>query len=244
MRVLLAIFPCGLAIALVASFTGCPSGNNRGPIAGQAWVENEQGEKVPATIDGTSGRRSAPVHLPSGSDAKWLKHFELTERSGKLVNSESLKGQPYVVGFFFSTCPTICKRQNEKVAELQRKFKGQPVKLLSISCDPEVDVPEVLTKYAEGFRADAEQWLFLTGDLAYIRRVGAEMYFLPVDRRFHAEKLLLVDGDGEIYDTYNWNLEERCTQLHSDIAAMLKAGGRLPKKPEAESQSTRNPEDL
>lgn len=74
----------------------------------------------------------APVRKPSGSDADWLKEFELTERSGKLVSSESLKGQPYVLSFFFSTCPTICKRQNEKVSQIQKKFKGNLLDWLAL----------------------------------------------------------------------------------------------------------------
>lgn len=230
-------------LILSSLLVGCPSNGSKEGIAGRAWVENEDGTKVPARIDGTGGRNSAPVRKPTGSDAEWLKEFELTERSGKLVSSESLKGQPYVLSFFFSTCPTICKRQNEKVAQIQKKFKSQPVKLVSITCDPEVDVPEVLSIYADGFNADREQWLFLTGDLPYLRRVGAEMYFLPVDRRFHAEKLLLVDADGQIFGSYNWNVDEQLTLLQTDIEAMIQAGGRLPKKADDPSKKSAETDD-
>jgi protein SCO1/2 len=198
------------------------------PIAGQAYVQKEDGTLVPATMDNTGGRSSAPVR-PAGSEEQWLKKFELMERSGQILDSETLKGQPYVVGFFFTTCPTICVRQNAKVAQLQQLFRGQPIRLLSITCDPEVDVPEVLSIYADGLRADKQQWLFLTGDLSYLRRVGSEMYSLPVDRRFHAEKLILVDADGDIYGSYAWPNDTQWQTLIDDIQAMLKAGGRLPK---------------
>src|SRR5690606_23551986 len=121
-----------------------------------------------------------------------LSSFELIERSGKTVHSDDLKGQPYVVGFFFTLCPSICINQNAKVQELQEKYRGQPLRLLSISCDPEVDRPKVLAEYAKRFDADPEQWLFLTGDMDNISRVAAEMYFLSASRRFHAEKFVLV----------------------------------------------------
>ena len=237
---------CSLAlIALCVLVTGCPQGRRpAGETAGRAWVEDSDGKRVPATVQGTGGQQSAPTRQPAGSDAEWLQKFELTERSGKTVDSEALKGKPYVLSFFFSTCPTICKRQNDKIAQLQQKFKGQSIKFVSITCDPEVDSPEVLSIYADGFKADPEQWLFLTGDLTYIRRVGAEMYFLPVDRRFHAEKLLLIDADGKIYGAYNWNLSDQFSSLQTDITSMIEAGGRLPHQEASPSQAAVNPEEL
>ena len=137
------------------------------------------------------------------------------------MRSEDLKGQPYVVGFFFTLCPSICVNQNAKVKELQEKYRGQPLRLLSISCDPEVDRPEVLREYAERFDADPEQWLFLTGNLKYITRVAAEMYFLPAERRFHAEKFVLVDAQGNNVGFYNWSDPLQFTQLERDIDRLL-----------------------
>jgi protein SCO1 len=224
---------------------GCPSNRGEQPsgVAGRAYVEKEDGTRVLATPEGSGGSNSAPVR-PKGSEKDWLNNFELTERSGKLINSESLKGQPYVLSFFFSTCPTICKRQNEKVSQLQKRFKGQPVRLVSITCDPEVDVPEVLSIYADSFQADSNQWLFLTGDMEYLRRVGAEMFFLAVDRRFHAEKLLLVDSEGQIYGAYDWNQDAQFQMLQTDLEAMIKAGGKLPMKAKPPQTPAIDPEDL
>jgi protein SCO1 len=220
-----------LLLLLSLSFSvGCPSSKqNTGGAAGRAYVQKDDGTMELATEDGGSQGSAAPVR-PKNAGAEWLESFELTERSGKQVSSESLKGQPYVVSFFFTTCPTICKRQNEKVSQLQKNFKGKPIRLVSITCDPEVDVPEVLSIYADGLQADPNQWLFLTGDLNYLSRVGAEMFFLAVKRRFHAEKLLLMDADGKIYGGYDWNQEAQFQQLQTDMEAMIKAGGKLPKK--------------
>ena len=115
-------------------------------------------------------------------DEAWLSRFELTERSGKKVSSEELKGQPYIVSFFFSLCPSICVQQNQKLQELQEEFEGQPIRFVAISVDPENDTPEKLTEYAARFGADEKQWLFMTGDLTYIRRIGAEI-FSPTGRQ-------------------------------------------------------------
>lgn len=157
--------------------------------------------------------------LDPGDD--WLQSFELTERSGEQIASEDLVGQPYVVSFFFSTCPSICVMQNQKLQELQEEFEGQGVRFLSITVDPENDTPEALTEYAARFGADSEQWLFLTGDLTYIRRVGAEMYQVPVDKAAHTERLILINPEGEMDGLYSWNDLRSFERLKKDITNLL-----------------------
>lgn len=210
------------------SLLGCRE-STEGPIAGRAYIEDEDGRLVPADQHHSRGI-SPPPTRPAGSDEQWLTEFELTERSGQTVSSLDLRGEPYVASFFFTTCPTICKRQNEKVKALQQQFKGQPIKFVSITCDPQVDNPEVLSIYADQFGADPEQWLFLTGEMDYLRRVGTEMFFVAVDRRFHADKFLLIDADGQLYAGYEWPDENAWQSLRKDIQSMLDAGGRLPAK--------------
>lgn len=174
-----------------------------------------------ATSPPVKSSRHRQPEPSSPAAEEWLSGFELIERSGKTVRSEELKGQPYVVGFFFTLCPSICVNQNAKVKELQEKYRGQPLRLLSISCDPEVDRPEVLREYAERFDADPEQWLFLTGKLNYITRVAAEMYFLAAERRFHAEKFVLVDAQGNNVGFYTWSDPLQFNQLERDIDQLL-----------------------
>jgi protein SCO1/2 len=153
------------------------------------------------------GRRKQLAELRQASklEPNWTRSFELTERSGEAVRSEDLLGQPYVVCFFFSTCPGTCKRQSGEMRLLQSKFKDKPIRLVSISVDPENDTPEALRAYAEGFNADAKQWLFLTGELEKIIKVGTEMFFLPgVEKRGHPDRFCLVNARGELVGSYVW----------------------------------------
>lgn len=160
-----------------------------------------------------------PSHPPE--DEEWLSRFELIERSGKVVKSEDLLGQPYVVSFFFTTCPSICVQQNQKLKELQDQFQGEGVRFVAISVDPETDTPERLREYAARFGADENQWLFMTGDLTYIRRIGAEIYRQPVDEKFHSERFVLVDPQGEIEGFYSWPEKLQFEKLQQVIRSML-----------------------
>jgi len=180
-----------------------------------------------AAIDGLTEEEIASIantdisRPPDSED--WLSRFELTERSGELVSSEDLLGSPYIVSFFFSTCPSICVQQNQKIKELQEQFSGEGVRFVAISVDPEKDTPEQLTEYAARFNADPQQWLFLTGDLTYIRRVGAVVYKQPVNKQFHTERLVLVDPEGEIEGFYNWPEPAQFEKLKDKIRAYIDA---------------------
>ncbi|MGB0595136.1 MAG: SCO family protein [Rubripirellula sp.] len=164
-----------------------------------------------------------PAKPPAGE--AWLSRFELTERSGETIRSEDLVGEPYIVSFFFSTCPSICVQQNQKIKELQDEFEGQGVRFVAISVDPETDTPELLREYAARFGADPEQWLFMTGDLTYIRRIGAEIFQQPVDQKFHTERFVLVDPAGEIEGFYTWSEPVQLERLKKTISGMIEGEG-------------------
>ncbi|MFN6131035.1 MAG: SCO family protein [Planctomycetota bacterium] len=167
-------------------------------------------------------RRLLELRQAVANEPNWTRTFSLTERSGRMVKSDELLGEPYVVCFFFSTCPGTCKRQSSEMRLLQSKFKDRPIKLVSISVDPEVDTPEVLTEYANAFNADKDRWLFLTGSLDDIIKVGTEMFFLPgVERRGHPDRFCLVDAKGDLVGSYLWVEPEQRELLSAHIEELL-----------------------
>lgn len=170
------------------------------------------------------GSRNALKQLVEGAkkEKDWLTEFELTERSGKTIKSEDLRGEPYIACFFFSTCPGTCTRQSNKMQLLQNKFKGKPIKFVSISVDPEIDTPEVLRSYADKFQADQERWLFLTGPIETIIRVGTEKFFLPgIEKRGHPDRFCLVNATGDLVGSYIWLDQEEFEQLLAHTNELL-----------------------
>ncbi|QDV66999.1 hypothetical protein Poly24_06900 [Rosistilla carotiformis] len=202
-----------------------------GLIARSRRIEREQAEAAQVQMEAEVAEAAVAAQTAAKEPVVvegdgWLSEFELTERNGETVSSKELLGQPYVVSFFFTTCPSTCPMQNEKLKILQEEFYGKGVRFLSISCDPEIDTPEVLSEYAKRFEADKDQWLFLTGELNYIRRVGAEVFRLPVNRRFHTDRFVLVGADGEIVALYEWPEPEQFDRLKKDIGKLL-AGEKI-----------------
>lgn len=212
------ILLAGVGLGLfIRSYTNQAEVDRPGP--GDVVFRND-GSNPKDDPDALSGIENPdPSHPPD--DEEWLSRFELIERNGELVKSEQLLGQPYVVSFFFSTCPSICVQQNQKLKELQDTFEGEGVRFVAISVDPETDTPEVLTEYAARFGADPEQWLFMTGDLTYIRRIGGEIFRQPVNKQFHTERFVLVDPEGKIEGFYNWPDKPQYKKLQEKIREMI-----------------------
>lgn len=200
------------------------------------WQKAEQlpGEEIVMSHGGGSELTSQPTR-PAGIDEEtlsrvgekaervegWMYEYALTERSGQSMGTAELAGQPHVVSFFFSTCPSVCKLQNEKMQQLQTEFAGQGIRFVAISVDPVVDTPEVLAEYAKRYRADEDQWLFFTGDMTYIRRVAAEVYGVAVSEKFHTEKFILVNAEGDVVGYYTWTDPTQFQRLKKDIGRLL-----------------------
>jgi len=65
----------------------------------------------------------------------------------------------------FTRCPSICPLLTKHMAELEKstRDRGDRVRLVSFSIDPEYDSPAVLGAYAAAHGADSPRWYFLQG---------------------------------------------------------------------------------
>jgi cytochrome oxidase Cu insertion factor (SCO1/SenC/PrrC family) len=173
--------------------------------------DDDPWERIQAETD--PGRRKALAGLVKSAkeQPKWLQEFEYTDQNGNKVTSESLKGQPYIACFFFTTCPGSCPRQSSQMQLLHNKFKDKPIRFVSITVDPEIDTQEKLAEYAKSYGADPSRWFFLYAPIEYTVRVGVEKFFLDgVEKRGHPDRFVLVNANGDAVGSYVWlDIEER-----------------------------------
>ena len=141
-----------------------------------------------------------------------LPDFSLTERSGKKVTLNDLRGKVWVADFIFTgcagPCPVMSKRMQTLQAELLRDRKDS-VLCVSISVDPVNDTPDVLRDYAETRGADPKRWLFLTGEKKPVRSLVADGFKLAAPKTpeeeeelLHSTRFVLVDRKGRIRGYY------------------------------------------
>ncbi len=159
---------------------------------------------------------------PEGIDEPILERYTLTDRFGKSYRSEELEGKIHVASFFFSSCPKSCFRMNQRIKRYEDEFGDEGVMFVSITCDPGADKPERLKQYARTLKASKDRWKFLTGDLQYTRRIGAEVYRVAVDKQTHQEKLIVVGRGGDIEGYYSWKDPSGIAEMRRAINGLLK----------------------
>ena len=155
-------------------------------------------------------------HLPG------VDRFVLTDHEGQEFDSATLHGTPYVVSFFFSSCPTFCRDLNKQLRQSNDAVADANVRFLTITVDPDVDTVKVLKKYADGFDAKVDRWSFLTGSKKDLVAVGQGSFNVVVDRDTHTDDILLVDKWGRYRDRFKWNSAEdmkRFVKVVKDVAA-------------------------
>jgi cytochrome oxidase Cu insertion factor (SCO1/SenC/PrrC family) len=147
--------------------------------------------------------------------------FSLTERSGKAVTDQDLRGKVWVASFVFTRCTGPCPAVTATVRRLQSELADQPdVMFVTFTVDPDRDRPDELKKYADHFKADPNRWLFLTGDEKAIhalvqrqfkqtatRKQGEDVK--PGDEFDHSTRLAVVDKKGVIRATFQGVRDDR-----------------------------------
>src|SRR5207237_10551700 len=108
--------------------------------------------------------------------------FAFTEKSGRPVTHEDLKGKVWVVACFFTCCTESCPALSGSMARLQSDLANEPeVRLVSLTVDPSTDTPAKLTDYAANYGALPERWLFLTGPQVDVNAFVAGRLHLGVE---------------------------------------------------------------
>jgi protein SCO1 len=135
--------------------------------------------------------------------------FVLTGEDGKPVALEDFRGRALAVSFIYTACPDYCPLLTAKLAGVQDALGdafGTDVAFVSITVDPELDTPEVLTHYALSHGADLAGWHFLTGEPAAIEAVtrayGVFAMQAKNDLVDHTFLTSLVDPEGVLRVQY------------------------------------------
>ncbi|MCE9553624.1 MAG: SCO family protein [Planctomycetes bacterium] len=152
-----------------------------------------------------------------------LDSFTMTERNGKPMSFGELRGQVWIASMFFASCPNECRLLNQTVAALHNDPLFKDVKFVSVTVDPAVDTPESLSKTADILGADPKRWLFFTGKLDDIVRLGKQA---KVDAGYknHVARLMLFDRQGRIRGYYMFDDAQQIAKLRLEVPRLLAEG--------------------
>jgi protein SCO1/2 len=158
--------------------------------------------------------------------------FSLVERSGKPMTLANLRGTIWVADFIYTTCTDTCPLQTAEMGKLQEEWNDKPgLKLVSFSVDPEKDTAEVLSRYADRYRADSQRWLFLTGAKEEIGRLVQEGFKLSAvavvnagsseSVIMHSPRFVLIDRQAQIRGYYDSRDQQALERLKKDVSVLI-----------------------
>ncbi|HUB68441.1 MAG TPA: SCO family protein [Candidatus Methylacidiphilales bacterium] len=142
--------------------------------------------------------------------------FALTERSGRTITNQDLRGKIWVADFIYTTCPGPCPIITAGMVKVQAAVaRDSHVQLVTFTVDPQDDTPAVLAAYANRFGANPNRWWFLTGPEKQIDDLIENGFYQVVqDNRgqplqpgqflvTHSTRLVLVDANGVVRGAYD-----------------------------------------
>lgn len=173
--------------------------------------------------------------------------MELTERSGKKVHLDDLRGKIILASWVYTRCPRGCAGVIAKLKQLQEQYRDHPdIHFLSFTLDP-ADTPEMMQGFARGIGIkDTDAWWFVNGDEKEVRAYLTQyLKFRPVqdiaekdrlspdDKYMHDLRVALVDHKGHLrgtlYDLMNADSEFQKyfdAQIRKDLDFLIKEKGR------------------
>jgi cytochrome oxidase Cu insertion factor (SCO1/SenC/PrrC family) len=162
-----------------------------------------------------------------------LPEFKLTERSGRPVGLEDLRGKVWIAAFVFTRCAGPCTQVSGTMARIQHDLAAEPdVVLVSFTVDPAYDTPQVLTDYGKRFGADPARWFFLTGEPATVYKLIREGFRLtaqpnegsartPGNEVLHDTRLAVVDRRGHIRGYFQATDPAAVAELEAKVRTLV-----------------------
>jgi protein SCO1/2 len=110
--------------------------------------------------------------------------------------------------------------------------KETPVRLVSLTSDPEYDTPAVLKRYGEEYKADPDRWDFLTGSKQQIVDAAKNLEFVRVEKNkeeqesendlfIHSTIFMIIDKRGQIRSTVETDQPDSLTKARALVDELI-----------------------
>jgi protein SCO1/2 len=184
------------------------------------WLENVKvtGHAAPPPAKGPQA-----FHMPVPGEE--VPDFAFTDQDGKHISLHQFRGKTLMVTFVYTRCPfpDFCPRMSSNFGEIYKQFASNAslaeTQLLSVSFDPEHDMPKVLRNY--GFSVahthDAalfRRWQFGAPKAADLPQI-ADFFALTVKPEggliTHSLSTAVIGPDGKIVKWYHggdWQISD------------------------------------
>ncbi|RYZ01927.1 MAG: SCO family protein [Myxococcales bacterium] len=141
--------------------------------------------------------------------AATFEDVSLTDQDGAALVAAALTDQVVLVNFMFTSCPVVCPRQTEALAQVRAALPSpirERVRFISASVDPDNDTPRALQQFARAHHAAAHGWSFVRSDAEGTAKLTSRLAaFEPgtaPSPSAHGTSIYLFDRGGRLVQRY------------------------------------------
>jgi len=185
----------------------------------------------------SSGKHSRPLPVLAQ-----IGDFALTNQAGRVVTLADFHGRAWIADIIFTRCAGPCPQMTRRMKALQDALPaGSAAKLLTLTTDPDFDIPQVLQAYGKRFGADFARWTFLTGAQPEIAKLAIDGLKLsavekkpeeradPNDLFIHSTMFVVVDKQARLRGVFETMGEDLLfEQVKPNILSAVKQLEREP----------------
>lgn len=161
-----------------------------------------------ATLDLSGASPTVKVHPRRLQPGDEVPDFAMTDQDGQTRRLADLRGKIVVLTFVYTRCPLpdFCPAMDRRFSELAQSLsrsadRSERVRLVSLSFDPEHDVPEVLKKHAAIRGAEPPLWTYAVAsheELAKIAPAVGLIYGPGKNEIIHNLCTAIIGPDGKL----------------------------------------------
>ena len=155
-------------------------------------------------------------NVPELKHGDLLPDYEFTAENGSKIHFSDFRGRAVAFTFFFTSCPLpdYCPRMSRNFFEtrnLMLAMTNAPSnwQLLSISLDPGLDTPEILTSYGNVYRGmDTNRWLFAVASTNTLAGIAPRLNLMVMRNSMgvtHNLRTVVIDPQGRIFREFDGN---------------------------------------
>jgi protein SCO1/2 len=166
-----------------------------------------------------------------------LADFNLKDQNGNAVSFKTFEKKIFVINFFYTHCPTLCKEVSVHIDSLAQNYAhNKMVYFVSVTVDPDRDTEAVLKDYSAQLKPMVPNWLFLRGDTSTVYNLARKGLLVDAlqtgkDDFIYSDKLMLVDGMKRIRGYYSGVLMDDMIRLNDEIKVLITEELRRDDKP-------------
>lgn len=192
--------------------------------------DRQRSEAAPVAI---VGERPGPFRggpLPEGVDRAPAPRFRLADARGGTVDTNALKGRPYLVTFLYTDCQDVCPLIAHEVKQALEQLgpRGREVTAVAVTADPAADTPAAVRAWLDEQGMPAN-FRYALGTPRQLAPVWKAHYAAPQPHdksaSAHSASIWLVDRQGRWRSKFSGGVPVAPADIAHDLKILLDERG-------------------